>query len=120
MEAAGMKRSTVKPQAMPKGQQAPGGSTKDSSWQGVSRSRDRHVTCRPVFESGIPTMPRMSTQSPLKKQPARRKVPVWVPVALAAITTVGGVAVAIAKASEAPSFSFNLSFQIMATNVAKN
>jgi hypothetical protein len=62
----------------------------------------------------------MSNQRIPKKQPDRRKVPAWVPVALAAITTVGAVAVAIAKAPEPPTFSFNLSFQIMATNVAKN
>lgn len=62
----------------------------------------------------------MSTQSPSKKQPARRKVPTWVPVALTAIATVGAVAVAVAKAPEGQSFSFNLSLQIIATNVAKN
>jgi len=66
------------------------------------------------------TISSMKIQRASKKQPARRKVPAWVPVALVAITTVGGVAVAIAKAAEPPTFSINLSLQIMATNVAKN
>lgn len=52
-------------------------------------------------------------------QPDRRKVAAWVTVAVVAITTLGTVAVAVAKGSDAPSFTFNLSLQIMATNTAK-
>lgn len=62
----------------------------------------------------------MSTQRTPKKQPAQRKVPAWVPIALTVIGAVSAVAVAVAKAPEGQSFSLNLSLQIMATNVAKN
>lgn len=62
---------------------------------------------------------RMKMNRTSKRTPVRHKLPVWAAVTVVAITTLGAVAVAVAKGSDAPSFTLNLSLQIMATNTPK-
>lgn len=81
--------------------------------------RDGKAAC--VSAKSAVTMDGMRTKMnrTSKRTPARRKPPVWAVVTMVALTTLGTVAVAVAKGSDAPSFTFNLSLQIMATNTAK-